>query len=163
MSGHERQPDRAGELDTEAVRFVLKEARELIRALEGTATSQVTIRAGGVEIHVRRAGAAAVGAGAAAAGSTAAAAPAPTPGLAPIVAPLVGVFYRAPSPGDKPFVEVGDTIERGQPVAIIEAMKIMTKVTSDQAGTVAEVLVEDGAPVQYEQPLILVDTGGATA
>ena len=78
----------------------------------------------------------------------------------PVVAPLVGVFYRASSPGARPFVEVGDTVERGQTVCIIEAMKVMNEVTSDFRGTVASILVEDGEAVQYEQPLLSIDMGG---
>ena len=83
------------------------------------------------------------------------------PKSGPVVAPLVGVFYRAASPGAKPFVEVGDTVERGQKVGIVEAMKMMNEVTSDFRGTVAEIVVQNGDTVQYEQTLMLIDvTGG---
>ena len=87
--------------------------------------------------------------------------PAMAPGTMPVVAPLVGIFYRASSPGADPFVSVGDTVERGQTVCIIEAMKVMNEVTSDFRGTVVEILVENGEAVQYEQPLLLIDVGGA--
>jgi acetyl-CoA carboxylase biotin carboxyl carrier protein len=76
------------------------------------------------------------------------------------VAPLVGVFYRAASPGAKPFVDVGDTVERGQVVGIVEAMKMMNEVTSDFRGTVAEFAVKNGDTVQYEQPLMYIDMAG---
>jgi acetyl-CoA carboxylase biotin carboxyl carrier protein len=71
-------------------------------------------------------------------------------------APLVGVFYRTPSPGEPPFVEVGDWIEPGQQVGIIEAMKMMVPVESDTAGRVTEILAEHGEPVEYDRPLVAV-------
>jgi acetyl-CoA carboxylase biotin carboxyl carrier protein len=71
-------------------------------------------------------------------------------------APLVGVFYRTPSPGEPPFVEVGDWIEPGQQVGIIEAMKMMVPVESDLAGRVTEILAEHGEPVEYDRPLVAV-------
>ncbi len=71
-------------------------------------------------------------------------------------APMVGTFYRSPEPGAPPFVEVGDRVEVGQVLCIVEAMKLMNELESEVAGTVAAVLVEDGAPVQYGQPLFRV-------
>jgi acetyl-CoA carboxylase biotin carboxyl carrier protein len=71
-------------------------------------------------------------------------------------APLVGVFYRTPSPGEPPFVEIGDWIEPGQQVGIIEAMKMMVPVESDIAGRVTEILAEHGEPVEYDRPLVAV-------
>jgi acetyl-CoA carboxylase biotin carboxyl carrier protein len=71
-------------------------------------------------------------------------------------APLVGVFYRTPAPGEPPFVEVGDWIEPGQQVGIIEAMKMMVPVESDTAGRVTEILAEHGEPVEYDRPLVAV-------
>ena len=148
---------RDGQQDAEHVRLLLKEMRDLARALEGTSTNRLRIVAGSVQIDIEReAGAAVVSAGAVAPAEAVPAAP----GTMPIVAPLVGVFYRASSPGAKPFVEVGDTVERGQTIGIVEAMKVMNEVTSDFRGTVAEILVENGEAVQYEQPLLLIDIGG---
>ncbi|WP_089154222.1 acetyl-CoA carboxylase biotin carboxyl carrier protein [Micromonospora sp. NBS 11-29] len=72
-------------------------------------------------------------------------------------APVVGTFYRAPEPGAMPFVAVGDLVRPGQVIGIVEAMKLMNEVTAGQAGRVAEVLVEDGKPVEYDQPLIALD------
>jgi acetyl-CoA carboxylase biotin carboxyl carrier protein len=153
-------------VDGQTVQLVIKEAKELIRSLEGTATSRVTIKAGALQIEVERGGGAIVGgtmapmtAGLPATGS-ASAAPASAPGVMPVVAPLIGVFYRAASPGAEPFVEVGDTVERGQVVGILEAMKVMNEVASDYRGVVAEILIENGTAVQYEQPLMLIDTAG---
>lgn len=71
-------------------------------------------------------------------------------------APLVGTFYRAPSPDAGPFVEVGDKVEAGQQVAIVEAMKLMNAVTAEQGGRVVEVLVDDATPVEYGQPLFVL-------
>ena len=78
-----------------------------------------------------------------------------------VLAPVVGTFYRTPSPGAKPFVEVGSRVQRGQPIGIIEVMKVMNEVTSDASGVVVDVLVQNGQPVQYEQPLIVIDTSQA--
>ncbi|MEU1589769.1 acetyl-CoA carboxylase biotin carboxyl carrier protein [Micromonospora sp. NPDC005710] len=79
------------------------------------------------------------------------------PGRATVRAPIVGTFYRAPEPGAGPFVAVGDLVRPGQPVAIVEAMKLMNEVTADRAGRVAAILVEDGQPVEYDQPLVELD------
>ncbi|MET7669103.1 acetyl-CoA carboxylase biotin carboxyl carrier protein [Micromonospora luteifusca] len=79
------------------------------------------------------------------------------PGRAAVRAPIVGTFYRAAEPGVKPFVAVGDLVRPGQPVAIVEAMKLMNEVTADRAGRVVAILVEDGQPVEYDQPLVELD------
>ncbi|MET7467938.1 acetyl-CoA carboxylase biotin carboxyl carrier protein [Micromonospora sp. NPDC005222] len=71
--------------------------------------------------------------------------------------PVVGTFYRAPEPGAMPFVAVGDMVRPGQVVGIVEAMKLMNEVTAGQAGRVVEVLVDDGKPVEYDQPLIALE------
>ncbi|GAA3845453.1 acetyl-CoA carboxylase biotin carboxyl carrier protein [Sphaerisporangium flaviroseum] len=77
-------------------------------------------------------------------------------GTAPILltAPMVGTFYRAQEPGAPPFVEVGDLVEVGQQVGIIEAMKLMNAVQAEHRGRVSEIVATDGAPVQYEEPLL---------
>jgi acetyl-CoA carboxylase biotin carboxyl carrier protein len=74
-----------------------------------------------------------------------------------VKSPMVGTFYRAASPGTKPFVEVGDTVAVGDPLCIIEAMKLMNEIESDQAGVVKEILVENGQPVEFGQPLVRVE------
>ena len=71
-----------------------------------------------------------------------------------VVAPMVGTFYRAAEPGATPFVEVGDLVEPGQVIGIVEAMKLMNHITAEHAGKVAEVLVGNGEPVEFDQPLI---------
>ena len=74
-----------------------------------------------------------------------------------IRAPMVGTFFRAPSPGAKPFVEEGQKVTSGQTLCIIEAMKILNQIESDRAGTVKQILVENGQPVEYNQPLFVID------
>lgn len=78
-----------------------------------------------------------------------------------IVAPMVGTFYRAPSPDAPPFIAEGDYVQEGQVVCIIEAMKLFNEIQADRPGRLAKVLVESGAPVEYGQPLFLVDISPA--
>jgi acetyl-CoA carboxylase biotin carboxyl carrier protein len=90
----------------------------------------------------------------------AAAAPATPAVAAPqghvVTSPMVGTFYRAPSPGADPFVQVGDTVKEGQTICIIEAMKLLNEIESDKSGVVKEILVENGQAVEYGQPLFVV-------
>jgi len=100
-------------------------------------------------------------------------APAPAPGAAPapapaepaapaapqghvVKAPMVGTFYRAPNPGASPFVEVGQSVKEGDPLCIIEAMKLLNEIEADKAGVIKEILVENGEPVEYGQPLFVI-------
>lgn len=78
-------------------------------------------------------------------------------GLIEIVAPMVGTFYRAPAPDADPYVQVGETISQGQVLFIIEAMKMMNEVEAEIKGVVKQILVENGEPVEYGQPLLLID------
>lgn len=71
--------------------------------------------------------------------------------------PMVGTFYRSPAPGEAPFVEVGDRIRSGQTVCIIEAMKLMNDIEAEVSGQVMQILVENGEPVEYGQPLIRIN------
>jgi acetyl-CoA carboxylase biotin carboxyl carrier protein len=73
-----------------------------------------------------------------------------------VKSPMVGTFYRATSPGAKPFVEVGDSVQVGDTLCIIEAMKLMNEIESDKAGVVKQVLAENGQPVEFGQPLIVI-------
>lgn len=89
-------------------------------------------------------------------------APAPAPAApqqtgTPLTSPMVGTFYRAPSPGADPFVKVGDTVKKGQVVCIIEAMKLLNEVEADMDGTVKEVCVENGQPVEFGQSLFIIE------
>jgi acetyl-CoA carboxylase biotin carboxyl carrier protein len=73
-----------------------------------------------------------------------------------IKSPMVGTFYRSPSPGSPPFVEVGQHIKPGDVICIVEAMKMMNQIEADRAGVVEAVLVDDGEPVEFDQPLITI-------
>jgi acetyl-CoA carboxylase biotin carboxyl carrier protein len=74
-----------------------------------------------------------------------------------IKSPMIGTFYRSPSPGKPPFVEVGSEIEIGKPVCIIEAMKLFNEIESEVKGRIVKILVDDASPVEYDQPLFLVE------
>lgn len=74
-----------------------------------------------------------------------------------IKSPMIGTFYRAPKPEDPPFMSVGDSVSAGQRVGIIEAMKLFNEIDSEISGTIVKVLVENASPVEYDQPLFLVD------
>lgn len=78
-------------------------------------------------------------------------------GLVEISAPMVGTFYRAPAPDAEPFIQVGETISQGQVLFIIEAMKMMNEIESEIKGVVKQILVGNGEPVEYGQPLLLID------
>ncbi|MCI1190735.1 acetyl-CoA carboxylase biotin carboxyl carrier protein [Calidifontimicrobium sp. SYSU G02091] len=85
---------------------------------------------------------------------------APEPAAPPghvVKSPMVGTFYRASSPGAKPMVEVGQEVTEGQPLCIIEAMKIMNEIEADKAGTVTRILVENGQAVEFGQPLFVIE------
>ena len=96
---------------------------------------------------------------AAAAAPVAAAAPAAAPAESGHVvkSPMVGTFYRSSSPGGKPFVEIGSEVKEGEPVCIIEAMKIMNEIESDKAGKIVKILCENGQAVEFGQPLFIVE------
>ncbi len=72
-------------------------------------------------------------------------------------APMVGTFYRSATPGSKPFVEIGQTVNIGDPLCIIEAMKMFNQIEADHAGVVTRILVENGQPVEYDQPLLVIE------
>jgi acetyl-CoA carboxylase biotin carboxyl carrier protein len=73
-----------------------------------------------------------------------------------VKAPMVGTFYRAPNPGSPPFVELGQAVKEGEPLCIIEAMKLLNEIEADKSGVVKAILVESGAPVEFGQPLFLI-------
>jgi len=73
-----------------------------------------------------------------------------------ILSPLVGTFYISPKPGSPPFITVGDTVEKGQTLCIVEAMKIFNEIESDYNGKIIQILVEDGSPIEYDQPLMIL-------
>jgi acetyl-CoA carboxylase biotin carboxyl carrier protein len=149
--------------DPELIRSVWEEARELIKRLEGSTVQRFSVEAGEYKIEIERGAAVRVVEGSSGGGPStlevtgdggAAAVP---DDRHPILAPLVGTFYRSPQPGAKPFVEEGDTVDAGQPVAIVEAMKLMNQVAADRAGKVAAIVVQDGEWVEFEQVLIYLE------
>ncbi len=153
-----------GAPDRELIESVWHEARDLIKRLEGSTVQRLRVEAGEYRIEIERdmppAGvqpAAVPMAGAAPAAGDDDRVAAEADGRHPIVAPLVGTFYRAPQPGAKPFVEEGDVVDEGQTVAIVEAMKLMNHVKVDQGGRVAEIVAKDGEWVEFEQVLLYLE------
>ncbi|WP_315798525.1 acetyl-CoA carboxylase biotin carboxyl carrier protein [Bradyrhizobium sp. SZCCHNRI3043] len=142
--------------------------RELAALLDETSLTEIELERAGLRIRVARnvtvAAAVHSSIGAVAAGvplvgaATAAAAGADLskhPGVVP--SPMVGTAYWAPEPGAKPFVEVGSKVSVGQTLMIIEAMKTMNQIPSPRAGTVTQILVEDGQPVEFGEPLVIIE------
>jgi acetyl-CoA carboxylase biotin carboxyl carrier protein len=136
--------------------------RKLAKLLDETGLSEIEFERDGVSIRVaRNLGASPTRSRAADVTvamppvAVAAADPAQHPGA--IVSPMVGTAYRGSAPGARPFVEIGSQIKAGDPVIIIEAMKTMNQIPAPRAGTVLQILVEDGQPVEYGQPLMIVE------
>ncbi|MGB3820296.1 acetyl-CoA carboxylase biotin carboxyl carrier protein, partial [Achromobacter pulmonis] len=73
-----------------------------------------------------------------------------------VKAPMVGTFYRSPNPGAAPFIDVGQSVKEGDPLCIIEAMKLLNEIEADKSGVIKEILVENGEPVEYGQPLFVI-------
>ena len=94
--------------------------------------------------------------GAAAPAAPAAAEPPPATEGHVVKSPMVGTFYRAPSPDAKPFMEVGSTVKEGETICVIEAMKLMNEIEADASGTIKAILVENGQPVEYGQALFII-------
>jgi acetyl-CoA carboxylase biotin carboxyl carrier protein len=140
-----------------------REIRRLADLLREYGLSEVEVEREGVRVRLRREVQVSAGPAAAvpvappgAAGT--AAVPAVAEGrLLTVEAPMVGTFYRAPSPDARPFVRDGDRVKKGQVVCIIEAMKLMNEIESKVAGRVVKVLVENAQPVEYGQPLFLLE------
>jgi acetyl-CoA carboxylase biotin carboxyl carrier protein len=144
--------------------------RELALLLDETSLTEIEIERAGLRVRVARniSIAASVASVPTAIGATGlapavAAATAPTaaadlskhPGAAP--SPMVGTAYWAPEPGAKPFIEVGARVSVGQTLLIIEAMKTMNQIPSPRAGTVTQILIEDGQPVEFGEPLVIIE------
>ena len=138
--------------------------RELALLLDETNLTEIEIERAGLRVRVARniSIAASLPANTApAAAAVAAAGPAPVadiakhPGVVP--SPMVGTVYWASEPGAKPFIEVGAKVTAGQTLLIIEAMKTMNQIPAPRAGTVTRILVEDGVPVEYGEPLVIIE------
>jgi acetyl-CoA carboxylase biotin carboxyl carrier protein len=154
------EPAKRKPADQELISAVWDEARDLIRRLEGSSVQRFSVEAGDTRIEIERGVAPGMPLLAAASAAAEESPGAPEEDSRhPIKAPLVGTYYSSPQPGADPFVKVGDVVEPGQTVAIVEAMKLMNQVPSDVKGTVAEIVVGDGQWVEFEQTLILLDVG----
>lgn len=141
--------------------------RQLANLLNETGLSEIEIERSGLKVRVARtltvsaalpmAGAApAVAANPSAAAAPAAASdPAKHPGA--VKSPMVGTAYRAPEPGAAPFIEIGTRVNQGDPLLIIEAMKTMNQIPAPKAGTVAAILFENGQPVEFGEPLVIIE------
>jgi len=139
-------------------RVDLEEIRALIKLATEADITELDVDAPHVKVRIKKAARNSVERVAAGVPRTDGAIPEAAPGgLVPIVAPMVGTFYRAPKPDVPPFVNEGDDVHAGQTVCILEAMKLFNEITSDVNGRIARVLVDNGAPVEYGQPLFLVD------
>lgn len=149
----------------------IRKVKKLIELLEESDIAEIEIKEGEEAVRISRASTAVpapVTYTAPAAPAPAVSAPAPAakePDSAPaapavnandVHSPMVGTFYRSPSPSSPPFVEVGTTVKVGDVVCLVEAMKMMNQIEADHAGVVEAILVQDGEPVEYDQPLIRI-------
>jgi acetyl-CoA carboxylase biotin carboxyl carrier protein len=150
----------------------IRKVKKLIELLEESNIDEIEIKEGEESVRISRNGAQAMNMAARAAPVYAAPAPTPPPptAAAPAAAPtpppanaghtlhspMVGTFYRSPSPSSPVFVEVGQTVKVGDIVCIVEAMKMMNQIEADKAGTISAVLVENGQPVEFDQPLFSI-------
>jgi len=150
----------------------IRKVKKLIELLEESGIAELEIKEGEESVRISRmpSGAAAtqtlyaappmppeVAAAVAATPAAAAQPTAPPPSVDHLVqAPMVGTYYSAPAPGAKAFVQIGDEVKVGQVLCIIEAMKMMNQIESDRAGTVTSVLVQNGDPVEFGQPLFAI-------
>jgi acetyl-CoA carboxylase biotin carboxyl carrier protein len=163
-----RQPE-----DKAAAKFATSDGaliRELALLLDETSLTEIEIERAGLRVRVARnlsiaASVPAAGGPFVAAAPTPAAASASAPAAAAdfskhpgaVPSPMVGTAYWSPEPGAKPFIEVGSKVSAGQTLLIIEAMKTMNQIPSPRAGTVTQILVEDGQPVEFGEPLVIIE------
>ncbi len=149
----------------------IRKIKKLIELLEGSDVAELEIKEGEESVRISRSAQApaplqTVAAAPAAAAPVVAAASAPQDAPAAdepmppgtfVESPMVGTFYRAAGPDQKVFIEVGQSVSKGDTLCIIEAMKIMNRIESEVSGTVRAILVEDGRPVEYGEPLVVID------
>ncbi len=147
----------------------IRKIKKLIELLEESNIGEIEIKEGEESVRISRNSPAAAtpfvmpAPMAAAPVAPAAAAPVPADAEAPveqeghaIKSPMVGTFYRSPTPGSKAFVEVGHQVKAGDVLCIVEAMKMMNQIEADKSGTIGAILVEDGEPVEFDQPMIMI-------
>jgi len=150
----------------------IRKVKKLIELLEESDVAEIEIHEGEESVRISRASTAVVAPMAApvAAAPVAAPAPAAAPAAVPaapaaepevqghaVRSPMVGTFYASPSPDASAFVKEGDTVSAGQTLCIIEAMKILNQIESDKAGKITKILVENGQPVEFDQPLFIIE------
>lgn len=151
----------------------IRKVKKLIELLEESGVAEIEIKEGEESVRISRAAAPmnyppmqyaqpnyappAAAPVAQAAQSVAIDAAAPSVSGHQVKSPMVGTFYRAPSPGSKNFVEVGDQVKVGDTLCIIEAMKMMNQIEADFSGTVKAILIEDGEPVEFDEPLYIIE------
>ena len=145
----------------------IRKVKKLIELLEESGIAEIEIHEGEESVRISRYAQNAMpqvvmqAPAAAAPPAAPAAAPAPAEPAVPVGhtvnSPMVGTFYRAASPGTKPFVEVGQRVNLGDTLCIIEAMKMLNQIESDQAGVVQAILAENGGPVEFGQPLFVIE------
>ncbi len=151
----------------------IRKVKKLIELLEESGIAEIEITEGEESVRISRNGPAqpqmmmqAPAQMMAAPAAPAAAAPAQAPAAAaapalpaghPVKSPMVGTFYRSPSPGAKSFVELGQSVKEGEVLCIIEAMKMMNQIESDKAGVVKAILANNGDPVEFGQPLFIIE------
>jgi acetyl-CoA carboxylase biotin carboxyl carrier protein len=146
----------------------IRKVKKLIELLEESNIDEIEIKEGEESVRISRNGAQAMSMAARAAPVYAAPAPPPPAPAAPpaqpaatsaghvLNSPMVGTFYRSPSPTSASFVEVGQAVKVGDVICIVEAMKMMNQIEADKAGTIAAILVENGEPVEFDQPLFSI-------
>ncbi len=145
-------------MDLERIESLLKllAAHDVNEFVYRDADKTLRLRLGPVVAAVAPAPVAVAAAAPVAAAPAAAPAPAKNDGLVVIESPMVGTLYRSPSPGAPVFVEVGSVVQKGKTLCIVEAMKLMNEIEAEVGGTVVEILVENGQPVQFGQPLMKI-------
>lgn len=148
----------------------IRKIKKLIELLEESGIAEIEIREGEESVRISRGQMAqtapvqytvpAVAAPAATSAPAPAVQPAAAPAQAagtPIKSPMVGTFYRSASPTAKPFVEVGSSVKAGDTLCVVEAMKMFNQIEAETSGTITAILVENGQPVEYDQPLFIIE------
>lgn len=152
----------------------IRKIKKLIELVEESGIQELEIKEGEESVRINRGGPvvssapayyapAPAQAAAPAAPALAASAPAAAAATAPelsghvLKSPMVGTFYRAPAPGAKPFIEVGASVKVGDTLCIVEAMKMMNQIQADKAGVVKAILVDSGQPVEFDEPLLIIE------
>jgi len=146
----------------------IRKVKKLIELLEESDIAEIEIHEGEESVRISRTSQIAIPAPVAAPAAAPVAAPAAAPAeistdsAAPeisghqVKSPMVGTFYRSPSPDAKPFVEEGDQVSAGDTLCIVEAMKILNQIESDKSGTIKKILVENGEPLEFNQPIFII-------